>query len=80
MITPNPVVYGHVQTFQDNYQLSFEYDNGIKSIFESSIVFYFEKLQKRNTFYFGNSSIQKEMEKNSEYLANFYSYYKSLDM
>lgn len=80
LITQNPVMYGHVQRFQDDYPLIIDNDNGMKSIFESSIVFYFDKLQKRNTFYFDSSTIQKEMEKNSDYLANFYSYYKSLDM
>ena len=80
LITPNPVMYGHIQRFQYEYPLWVDHDDRMKSLFESAMVFYFEKTNGYGTFYYDDKEIQKEMENNVEYLKQFISYYVSLDM
>ena len=80
LISPNPVMYGHIQRAKDDYPLWTDFDNGSKAIFPSAMVFYFEKIMQLKNFYFDDKEIQKEMENNVEYLKQFISYYVSLDM
>ena len=73
-------MYGHIQRFQYEYPLWVDHDDRMKSLFESAMVFYFEKTNGYGTFYYDDKEIQKEMENNVEYLKQFISYYVSLDM
>ncbi|WP_022932351.1 P-loop NTPase fold protein [Treponema bryantii] len=80
LIASNPVMYGHIQRFQTDYPLWINHDSRMKAIFESSMLFYFERTKGNETFYFEDKGIQKEMEENTAYLKQFISYYVSLDM
>ena len=80
LISPNPVMYGHIQRTLDDYPLWTEPDNGMKALFPSAMVFYFEEIMRLKNYYFEDKVIQNEMEKNSEYIKQFISYYVSLDM
>lgn len=60
---------------------SFEDEDGkAKSVFESAIIYYFERLIGGISYIFDSKEVTEEMNKNVEYLKQLCNYYKSLDM
>ncbi len=81
LILPNPIFYNSYYPPQQQNILRTDYvDKKEKSIIESSIVFYYEGIKGVSQFRFEDREVLSEMTKNLDYLKQFCSYYKSLDM
>lgn len=80
LITPNPAKYEDLRFSSEKIGLHSDYEDGFKALCESSLVFYYEGIKQRNSFYFEHNEVVGPMNKNVEYLIRFCDYYKSLEM
>jgi len=58
----------------------YEDDNKAKPLFESAMVFYFDKIKNSNNFRFEDKDVVTSMNKNVGFLKQFCDYYMTLDM
>ena len=84
MIEQSPIQSNpNVQFYNNTHKLwcDFEDEDGkAKSIFESAMIYYFERLIGGGSYFFDFKEVAEEMDKNVEYVKQFCNYYKSLDM
>ena len=78
-IQSNPNAQFHSNTHKLWYGFEDE-DGKAKSIFESAMIYYFERLIGGVSYFFDYKEVTEEMNKNVEYVKQFCNYYKSLDM
>lgn len=81
LISPNPVNnYGYLRS-SDKIKLATGYEeNKLNALCESALAFYYEGINKRDSFYFDYNDVIEPMNKNLEYINNFCDYYNSLEM
>ncbi len=80
LIFPNPIIYDYSSAPNHNILGTDFEEHEERAVIESSIVFYYEGIKRQNQFKFYSNKINSEMTKNLDYLKQFCSYYKSLDM
>jgi hypothetical protein len=84
LVTQSPVQSeAHLRFQSDKHKLwySFEDDgNKAKAVFESAMIYYFERIKGGNAYFFDYKEVTEEMDKNVDYIKQFCNYYKSLDM
>lgn len=84
LFTQSPIQSDSSLRFQSNTHklwYGFEEEDGkARSVFESAMIYYFERVIGGNSYFFDYKEVTEEMNKNVEYVKHFCNYYKSLDM
>lgn len=76
-ILSDPSAQFHINT----HKLWYDFEDGkAESVFESAMIYYFERLIGGTSYFFDYKEVTEEMDKNVENVKQFCNYYKSLDM